>query len=235
MIAKIISSSRTTEVDGTVTRIIGAYNNTSLGTEPFLSAFFTALAPVSENLGAAINRIKAESDLEEKDEIRDKEVSGLGYMLLGYLHNPAAAIQNAAQQLENVFGNYGFSMTSESYVVESSLIDSLLTDLGAPGLQDSIAALPGCAEQIAALQAAANAFEAARIAYETEKGHEGLLQNATEIKSEVVKMVNEKLVVYLRAMLQANEATYGDFIRTVAAIIADNNENVKRRRNNAAA
>jgi hypothetical protein len=35
--------------------------------------------------------------------------------------------------------------------------------------------------------------------------------------------------LYLKVMVQLDEATYGDFARTVATIIAENNEAVKRR------
>ena len=46
----------------------------------------------------------------------------------------------------------------------------------------------------------------------------------------MVIIINDKLVVYLRAMIQVDESTYGDFTRTIAEIIDDNNEVVKKRR-----
>ncbi|MCG6185901.1 hypothetical protein [Maribellus maritimus] len=42
-------------------------------------------------------------------------------------------------------------------------------------------------------------------------------------------MLNGKIVVYLRAMEIVDEATYGALARTIAEIIADNNETVKKR------
>ena len=106
----------------------------------------------------------------------------------------------------------------------------MLVDLAKQKLQDAIAALSGLAEIIAELQAAQDDFEETRIAYEEEKAKEGTLENATTIKKDVVTIINDKLVVYLRAMIQVDEATYGDFTRTVAEIIDDNNEVVKKRR-----
>jgi hypothetical protein len=107
--------------------------------------------------------------------------------------------------------------------------------LGKPNTETPIAAMPGCAEQVAALQTSQDDFETARITHEEEKAGEITEKNATTLKKEVVKMINDKLVVYLRAMMQADDATYGDFGRTVGQIIADNNEVVKRRRNKTAA
>jgi len=230
MIQKLIAKSRVTEVNAAATRMVGAYEKTSLSSDVFLADVISQIKAVLAFFVAAINRMKAESNLEEKDELRDNVLRALYYMLLGYLHNPAPAIREAAQKLEKVFEHYGVSITGESYATESSLLNSMLKDFSKPGLQDTIAALPGCAEQISALQSAQDDFEAARIAYEEEKASESTEKNATEQKKEVVKLINDKLVVYLRAMLQANEATYGDFARTVAEIIADNNETVKRRR-----
>jgi len=230
MIEKLIYNSRTTEVDAATTRMVGAYEKTSLNSDVFLAELFIQIKAVLAFFAAAIKRKKAESNLEEKDEVRDDALRGLYYMLLGYLHNPAQAIREAAQKLEKVFGHYGISITGESYATESSLINSMLEDLAKPKLQDAIAILPGCAEQIAALQTAQDDFEAARITYEEEKASESTEKNATELKKEVLILVNDKLVVYLRAMVQVDDATYGKFTRTVGEIIADSNEVVKRRR-----
>ena len=53
--------------------------------------------------------------------------------------------------------------------------------------------------------------------------------SATQIKQQVVSLVNKQLVDYLRAMQQVDDDTYGDFARTVARIIADINLQVKKR------
>ena len=56
-----------------------------------------------------------------------------------------------------------------------------------------------------------------------------MVSNATLVKKEVLTLLNDKIVVYLRAMDQVNAATYGVFVATVAQIIADTNEQVKKR------
>ena len=83
---------------------------------------------------------------------------------------------------------------------------------------------------ITALQSAQAEFEAARIACEAEKAKESTEQNATTVKKAVVRIINERIVVYLRAMEIVDETAYGAFARTIAQIIADNNEVVKKRR-----
>ena len=162
--------------------------------------------------------------------MRDDKVRAFFFMVMGYIHHPDPAVKAAALKVEKVLDQYGLSITGESYAVESSLVNSLLVDLAKQKLQDAIGALSGLAEIIAELQAAQDNFEQTRIAYEEEKAKEGTLENVTAIKKEVLVIINDKLVVYLRAMIQVDEATYGNFTRTVAEIIDDNNEVVKKRR-----
>jgi hypothetical protein len=235
MIQKISHQSRTTEVDDAATLINGAYENAGLGANSFLASVFATLVTLLGQLRDAINRMKAESILDEKDGVRDNILRSLYYMILGYFHNPDATIQSAAAELMTIFDNYGLSITEESYSTESSLVNSLLADFSAPGPLAAIPLLPGCAVQIAALQAAQDDFEATRIVYDQQRGGESTEANATTLKKDVVKVINEQLVIHLRSKILEDEATYGDFVRTVGQIIADNNEVVKRRRNKAEA
>ena len=230
MIEKLINKSRVTEVDAVSTRIMGAYKNSGLSTDPHLVEMFTALNPLSASLTTAINRSKAESTLEEKDEKRDEYVRSLFYLIQGFLHHPDEAIKTAAQKVQKVFDKYGVGITTENFSTESSLIKSLLGDLSATGLKDAIDRLSGCTETVAALQAAQDEFETVRTAWEQKKAQEGTLVNASAIKKEIVDLVNNKLVIYLRAMEIVAETNYGAFARTIAEIISDNNEMVKKRR-----
>ncbi|WP_340111996.1 DUF6261 family protein [Maribellus mangrovi] len=229
MIPMLMSKSRVTEVDAVSMRMTGAYHSTTLSSDPHLSGMFTDLDNISKALTAAINRSKAESVLEEKDEERDRPLRSLSYLLAGYLHHPDPAIQETAETVDQVFEKYGLRVINESYATESSLIASLLDDLSKQKLQDAIAQLPGCADTVSALQTAQEAFETARIAYEQEKAEESTKANATKVKAEVLKLINEKIVVYLRAMEVVDEPTYGNFARTIDTIIDENNEIVKKR------
>jgi hypothetical protein len=85
-------------------------------------------------------------------------------------------------------------------------------------------------QAITELQTAQTEFENARLAYEKEAAIDANEENATELKKEVTAIVNEKLVVYLRAMVTMDEAKYGEITVTLGKIIDDNNEEVKKRR-----
>lgn len=225
---KLMINSRVTEVNDVATRMSGAFQNSGL-TDPYLVNTITALNVANTKLTLAVKRSKTESDLEEKDEIRDDKVRSFYYLVQGFSHHPTKTIKDAALLLLDLFDNYGLAMVAESYASESSLISSLMLDLAKPKFQDAIALLSGCAELIAELQVAQTDFEQARITYEAEKVKEGMVENATIVKKEVLAILNDKIVVYFRAMEQVDPATYSVFTSTCAQMIADNNEQVKKR------
>lgn len=228
MIDKLIPSSRVTEVNDVATRSISAFGESEI-TDPVLANNFSNLDENNIELTKAIRRSKAESDLEEKDENRDNKLRSLYYLINGFSHHPGAEIRMSAQSLLNVFEHYGLKITSESYTTESSLISSMMLEYQKPEYEEAIAALSGCGDLLEALAIAESEFERARLAYETEKAKEGLLQNASELKKQVIHILNNKIVIYLRAMEEANPEVYAVFTAIVAQIIADNNEQVKRR------
>ncbi len=227
---KLISYSRVTEVFSAANRMILDFDNGEWSTETNLTNIFTDLKPANEKLEAAMNREKAVSDLEEKDEVRDEKFRALYYSIKGYVHNPSAEIKTAAQALEKVLNRYGLEIVDDSYSTESGMINSLLVDLAAEDLQPSIAALPGISQAISELQTAQTEFETARLAYEKEAAQYTSEENASKLKKDVVYIINDRLVVYLRAMVTIDVTKYGEFTNTIGKIIDDNNEEVKKRR-----
>lgn len=229
MIPILISNSRNTEVDGTTTQIINGYNATTLNTDVNLELIMNPLKDKSVLLSAAIGRLKEKSVQKTYDEERDEKIDGLFYFLLGALHNPKAKVKQAAAFLLELFDQYGQKMKDESYTRESSLVNSLLNDYKTEKALAAIADVPQCADYIAALQTAQSNFEAKRLSFEAARGQEGTQENASALKKELVELLNGQMVPYLNVMVQLNDANYGAFTRTVAEIIAANNEVVKKR------
>ncbi|MGD8782681.1 MAG: DUF6261 family protein [Ignavibacteria bacterium] len=227
---KLIMKSRVAEVFSAANRMILEFDSGDWSEETNLTNIFGDLQPENTKLEEAINREKAISDLDEKDENRDQKVQALYYLIMGYLHNPETTVKSAAEAVDKVFSRYGVEIIQDSYSTESGLISSMITDLSAEELQPSIEALPGLSRAISELQTAQTGFENARLAYEKEAAKDANEETATNVKKEVVKIINERLVVYLRAMVSIDETKYGELTITIGKIIADNNEEVKKRR-----
>ncbi|PKQ64832.1 hypothetical protein BZG02_02990 [Labilibaculum filiforme] len=229
MIPKLSYKTRTTEVNSTSENLGLTYKKQNIKEDNYLTDLFTNLQNKSDLLRTAINRSKAESNLDAKDVMRDEKVQALYYLLLGAMHNPNAAISAPAAKLYDVFIKYGLKMTQKSYMIESSLVESMLEDYEAVDLQADIAAVLGCAELIAHIETAQNDFKTANIAWEEAKSKEGLTVSATKIKKEIITFINDNIVVYLKAMNLAKNAVYGELAQNVSQIINDTNQSVKRR------
>jgi len=229
MIEKMLMRSRTTEADSVGTQIIDAYNGTALKEDASLAEMMAVLTGLSGKLNQAIKRIKSESQLEDKDELRDDAIRSFHFLLRGYTYHADVNVRNAAMAVQEVFERYGLGIISEAYSSQSSLVNSLLSDLGLTSLQAPLALLPGIEACITAIRNAQHEFETNYLAYEADKAAESTYINATGLKKQLIEQVNYKLLVYLNAMLLVNDAEYGDFARIVGQIISDSNEAVRRR------
>ncbi|MCG8582445.1 MAG: DUF6261 family protein [Bacteroidales bacterium] len=226
---KIISTSRTTEIDASSIRLIGVYNKRTGYKDVNLDSIFVDLKQESANLTTAINRDKVLSELNQKDAVRDACIQDIYYILLGALRHPEPTVMEAAEIVHKVFAKYGVSMAGKSYASQTSLVLSMLEDLTASELQSSVALISGLKQVVNALQTAQDNFEQARIKHDEQKIALESKSNASTIKKTVVDIINNQLVVYLRAMVLVKEKEYSDFTRLIATIIDDNNEAVKRR------
>lgn len=230
MIPFLIMTSRVTEVDGTTTQGINAYDATELNVDVHLEKIMNPIKAKSVLLSAAIGRLKEKSVQRTNDEVRDERIDGFYYFLLGALHSPNEKVKQAAAILLELFEQYGQKMKDESYTRESSMVNSLLNDYKTEKALAAVADIPQCANYIAALQTAQTNFETNRLSYESARGQEGTLENATVLKKEMVELINELLVPYVNVMARLYDDTYGAFAHTLAEIIAANNEVVKKRR-----
>ena len=229
-LSKLNYSIRTAETVTLLKNIIVQYELEDWSSDSYLTGIFDQLKPVSENLTEALNRIKAESDLEEKDDVRDSKVRALYYMVLGFLHNPDDSIKTASQNINSVIDNYGIDIVNQNYSAESGMIDSLLNDLSKTEVQSSISALPGLSQIITELQDAQSAFAQAQFQFESEKGKEKSELTASQIKREILAIINDKLVVYLRAMVNVDSSKYGALTATIKQLIDDMNVIIKKRK-----
>jgi hypothetical protein len=229
-ISKILSNSKITEVDTTTKQISTSYNESSVKDDINLVNIFAKITPLETELTHAIHSLKAESTLEDKDLVRDEVARGIYYMCTGFLHHPTKAIKEAAQAVVATFSNYGLEMLNESYAVESSLINSFLEDLSGDDIKVLIAKLTGVAQLIEDLKVAQADFEEASLEYSEGKAEDSTHRSATKIKKELLPIINDELVLYLKTMVMINSEQYSEFGGTVATIINDNNIGVKKRR-----
>lgn len=230
---RMIYQSRVSEVDYSTKQILAKYDNTPAVQEDLhLPLIVGTIRPVATKLSATILEQETESSLEQKDINRDDATRNLYYMCHGYLHNPAPAIREAAQKVMNLFEDEKLEFINENYSVESSIINSMLTAFEKPEIVEAVAKLPGMEVQVSNLRTTQNDFDTTFLLWKDQKAANIQAPSASDLKKELLPLINEKLLPYLKAMTIVDSDTYKEFTQSVAQIIADNNSTVKKRSSN---
>ncbi len=229
---KISRNSRVTELDSSVKRVIASYQSSDWTSDIHLTGLFNDLEVESKKLTTAIMHLKGDSELDERDDIRDEDFRSFYYLVFGLRYNPDQVIKEAAEKLFSIIGSKGLGVVDENYAVESSIIESMFEQIDAGSMIDNVEVLEGAEVLLDKLRLSQINFEKAELELETAKAKATQKLSATDIKKEMLPLFNGKVLLYLHAMSVVDEPTYGEFARTVAQIISDNNITVKRRLGN---
>ena len=225
---KVASKVRITEADTVSDALVRLYKDFAgkdgaLAKDAALGTIMGEVERLSAAITTAIKADNVSTSLADADSKRDGIISSLFTLVTGYGAIPIAEKKAAAEKLLAVTGKYK-GIANEAYARESSLIESMLEDLAAEGLADSIKLLEGVGDLIGSLRAAQDDFNAANDAATaalTEKG-----ESAYAIKKPLLAAINDKLVPYITAMGTVN-AEYADFGAKADVEISKANASVK--------
>lgn len=230
LIKKIIPSSRNGDLSALLTLIIGAFAKNDWSTDTYLTSIIEVVNGYNSSLIEALNRLKVYSIMADKDYVRDMAIRSLFKLVDGYTYIPFAEIKEAALVVENVLQQYGLNIQNTDYSEESADIESLLNDLNKPEVLAAIAKMQGVAEIISKLRTAQSDFETVALQQAEGESAKKDLVTASKLKKEVIKEINDNMVGYLNTMAKVNPDTYKASALTIAELIDNNNELVKRRR-----
>ncbi len=227
-INKVVSDVRIAEIANLGDMLISELGEQA-SADAHLQAIHTDMEQSNNRLVIAINKDMADSELEDKDVQRDNIYRSLIYLNRGYLHHPDAPVREAAEQVERILEKYSFDLINAPYGAESIYLESLFNDVAAPELVPVLELLPGETALIARLKDVQGQFKVAEQRFYNAQSKDKQAENATEVKRELLKLINDKLVVYLRAMVQVNPEPYADLCAKVTLLIDKANSLVKRR------
>ncbi len=204
----------------------------SLADDEFLSIIIPSINEQTQKITTAYNQDKIKSEFDEADIVRDEAVRTLGTLIEAYASIPVESTQTAAKALKEVFDKYGKKMASQSYAVETAQIYSLLEDLAAESLAESIAAISGMSDAIENLRSAQAAFDEADDAFSkalTQKG-----DSATSYRKPLLSAINDDLVAFLNVGVRIFPDKYSTYAERVETAINVANTTVTKRSNAAA-
>ncbi len=226
---KLKNTIRNTEIDALSDTVLRLYkDDDSVQKEEFLAGVMADLEKLSAKITSAILQDKIHSDLEKADEKRDEALKTLGKLLDAYSVFPIASKKELALPLDEIFEKYAKSgIVSANYASESSMIESLLDDLKAEGIEENIKALEGVPEAILMVRASEDAFKSSYDTYLKANADKGA--SATSFKKSLLSLVNDTLVPYLNAMQISGTENCREFAKNVESEINRMNDTVSRR------
>lgn len=225
--SKLRTNSTVSEVDGAALTLVTSLKDAAIAGDAHLAALQTELTNLSAQLNEAVKRDRALSVLDVKDGNRDDSVMALFGIVRGYALSRTFGAD--AETVLRVLDKYK-GLSSKSYEVETSLVESLYTDLTAqPEAAAELTKLPGLNEILAEVRTAQDQFHAEFASYKATLANQEKGFSAGILKKQMLDFVNNHLTVYLDGMELADPAKYSGLNNTIRKVIDDNNALVVRR------
>jgi len=192
----------------------------------FVSSQIGELKTQHTGMNTAILKDKGYSMLSDLDSARDDKFSRAKKISDAYDLFPIEAKRALNAPIKALFEKYAKSgLTAASYKAESALIESFKGDL--KPYAENVAALEGLKEALDELFEAEDAFLKASDEYT--QALNGKTASASSYKKPMLSIINDNLVVYLSAMIVANDADCADFAKAFATEIDRTNAAVAKR------
>lgn len=230
-ISKVTPQARAAETSDLSTNLVNAVKQADLNEDDPIQDILVDLESVNNKASLALKKDKAESDLDEFDTSRDATYRSLLYLCKGFTHHPDPEVQNAALTLEGVMNKYGFDLPEADYSKQSALIKSALADLDEAERIQKADLLPGFTALKEQLREEQLAYKAAEFRYNKAKSKDQSGPTASELKKDLILIINGKLVAYLTGMLAVYPDKYKSLASQVAMLINELNSDIKQRRN----
>ena len=178
----------------------------------------------------AIKQDKAKSDLETFDDNRDGIYSSALHLTEGYKHHPDPQISETATEVMAIMDKYGYELTKANYSAQSALTESFLKDVQQPATVIKIEILPGLKNLIQKLNNEQKKFKGAEKVWEQNQKENQNAISASAVKKELLRIINNTLINYLRGMQGVQPEIYNDLTESLALKIEKANGIIKQRR-----
>ena len=195
--------------------------------DAFLANLMTELNSLSVNLATAIDRRAEKSLLSESVSKLDASCRAFNSLLKHYMQSSDLTMKLCAKQLAEVLKKHGgMRMLNHGSLAKVGKVEALLADLASESVESLVRQLPRAAESVAEMGKCCNDVEQC-IAVETGKNaQQGSLLPAGQIKSQLLQLINGRLIVYLKGKAIENPDNYTQFANNVVALIAKANSRV---------
>lgn len=189
----------------------------------------TDLEDLSKRINGAVKHNKTIASLEKYEAARETSIVAIANLAKAFNRLTDSTIQSAWTCVKPILDDFLPSISEGNQSSRTTLINVMLTRLAEPSVASSVATLPGLEQVLAELKAAQTDFVGKRLEY-LKLVLQDKSEIATDLKDEIMTLVNERLIVHLEAMCKMQPAAYGEFATLVDALVSKCNERVRRRR-----
>ncbi len=220
--ANLLSSIRVNDLNGTAREMLTMFEGQNLSSYPDYEPFVLELSNLIERLTAAINRSITQSELADLDAERDKCFRNIGICLQATLILNNSSLQTDAERVNAIYNRYGVKITGLNYAAESSQIASFLKELEALN-GGEIQMIPNLGYHISSLVTAQKTFEQKQKAYTDAVVQERGQESATDLKPQVISVINNNMVSYHNALAQFKDEAFQRIAANIDQIINEAN------------
>ncbi|MFV0346454.1 MAG: DUF6261 family protein [Bacteroidales bacterium] len=221
--------SQLSELNTIANRIVMIYGSFSIDDKHLQSLVSEIDALNTELLGAA-RRSKATSNSETEDKQRIKLIRALFKVVVGYEAMLDKELRKKAKQIKKVLDKYTLdNLTKKGRRDRNSLTASMLADLSDKKIRECIEQLYGLSAIVDELTKVQEKVIVTNLQYVSEKASYKSKPTATNLKPQLMDLINHKLKPYIVAMVNVDKDTYSSFALNIKNIIEDNNSAVKAR------
>ncbi len=232
-IFKLIKTVRVAELNGTLNNILQAHADTGIEGDAALQSIIDELLAQNQELTTALEQNRQLSEMEKYDETRDQAYRSVYYFLHGHTFVPEGTLPYVpAKTLFSVVEKYGLGINSLSYDEQTGQLNSLLEELSSESNQQHMNTIPFVGGMVDTLKQAQADFIGAYSNYATKLSEMKGSKSATELKHEILKTLNDKLVMYMRAMSQIMGNKHQSFASELSMFINKTNQNINERQRN---
>lgn len=230
-IPKILINARISEMNGVMQQIINEYIKDDYSADDYFTGLLTKLTENNNVLSEAIKRDTVVSELAELDGNTDDIYTSLHGLVKGFTYQPTANIAQAGDKVFTLIEKYGLQVKTKSYREKYPLLASLIQDSEMKEYQTAIGKITGCSMRFQQLKEAVEVFNTKQNAYLLKRDDLKNIPSATEVKKQLISIVNKELSTYLNAMYIAKPDVYSTLAKFVANRINECNAAVRNRRN----
>lgn len=227
LMKRLNASIRSTNIDETSHQIVEFFFMYGLETITPIKKVIDNIKKKADLLSIQIKSNIFKSSRSKFDKIRNNDIQGLFKLTEGFLYTQDTTRASAAEKVWKILNNYGLKIIRENFSSKSSLIKSMLTDLNAESLKSSLEALPDVDKQIVKLRESEAAFANADDEYINATKKDNTVKTPTELKKEIIKIINSQLLVLIEAYLIDEPEKIMDFAAAIKRIIDEQNTNAQ--------